>query len=158
MLHNACLARLRLAFVFFFPSTAIRIRIRPNTAVNHTVFGRILKNPYSVQPYKQIMYHTCHVPCQPSLVQDQQWARRVNRQPGRRTTLLCCPISPGASTASTITRHQHSQTTDVPHDCTDELRLGLHHLCWSVFILKFFFVNILLWFGMVVKAGYPSAF
>jgi len=42
---NACLTCLRLAFVFFFPSTTIRIRIRPNTAVNYSVFGQILKNP-----------------------------------------------------------------------------------------------------------------
>jgi len=34
----------------FFPSTTIRIHIRPNTAVNYSVFGRILKNPYSIQP------------------------------------------------------------------------------------------------------------
>jgi len=50
MLRNACLARLQLAFVFFFPLMTIRIRIRPNTAVNYSVFGRILKNPCSVQP------------------------------------------------------------------------------------------------------------
>jgi len=48
MLHNACLARLQLAFIFFFPSTTIRIR--SNTAVNYSVFGQILKNQYSVQP------------------------------------------------------------------------------------------------------------
>ena len=61
MLYNACLARLRLAFVFFFPSTTIciHIRIRPNTAVNYSVFGRILKNPYLVQPYCIYIFGGC---------------------------------------------------------------------------------------------------
>jgi len=54
-LHNAFLARLRLAFDFFFPSTTVRIRIRPITALNYLVFGRILKSTYSVQPYYLLM-------------------------------------------------------------------------------------------------------
>jgi len=48
------LARLRLAYFFFFPSTTIRIRIRPNTAVNCSVIGRILKTHirYSLSWYQ----------------------------------------------------------------------------------------------------------
>jgi len=40
VLHNVCLARLQLAFVFFFQSTIIRIRIRPNT--EKLIFGTAL--------------------------------------------------------------------------------------------------------------------
>jgi len=56
MLHNVCLAHVRLAFVFFFLSTTIRICIRPNTAVNYSVFGRILKTHIWYSPSFSIVY------------------------------------------------------------------------------------------------------
>ena len=39
-----------IAFVFSFPSTTIRIHIRPNTAVNYSVFGRKLKTHIRYSP------------------------------------------------------------------------------------------------------------
>jgi len=47
---------------FFSPSTTIRIRFRPNTAVHYSVFGRILKTPYSVRPWfvDMAMTHSQH--------------------------------------------------------------------------------------------------
>jgi len=56
MTESCCitrLAHLRLAMVFFFRS--ITIRIQPNTAVNYSVFGRILKNHIRYSPNYSVL-------------------------------------------------------------------------------------------------------